>query len=231
MEKKVIIFTGGFLETDKKFHDNYVDKNDYIIGVDHGSYYALQMDYTPNIVVGDLDSIDNKTLNKIRSKNIKIIKFDPQKDYTDTEIAIDHAMEINPNEIMIFGAVGDRWDHSLSNILLLKKCLDNGYNTRIINKKNEICLINNYIELIGYEGDTVSLIPISNAVKGVTTENLFYQLSNETLSLGTSRGISNVISKNTNKTANTNPTKKNSSDKITVKISIENGLLLIIKVL
>jgi thiamine pyrophosphokinase len=212
MTKNAIIFSGGKFERHTQYYNKYIKDEDYIITADSGTKYAVEIGIIPDIIVGDMDSIEEDLLNSMIEKNIDIIKFNPEKDYTDTEIAINHAMKISPEEIIIFGALGDRLDHTLAGIYLLKYCLDKGFKARIINEKNEITLIKDSIIITGKKGDIISLIPLTEKVEGITTDNLYYPLSNENLVLGSSRGVSNIMK----------------CDKAGVKI--KGGLLLVFKV-
>jgi thiamine pyrophosphokinase len=212
MTKNAIIFSGGKFDKDPLFYKKFIKANDYIITADSGTQYAMDIGIRPDIIVGDMDSIDKELLESISDKNIDIIKFNPEKDYTDTEIAVNHAMKVSPEEIIIFGALGDRLDHTLSGIYLLKYCLDKGYKAKVIDKKNEISLIKDSVTITGKKGDIVSLIPLTERVAGVITDNLYYPLKSEDLHLGSSRGVSNVMN----------------GDEASVKI--ESGLLLVFKV-
>lgn len=192
--KKCVIASGGQIESNSiSFYRDIIADSDYIIGVDSGTKHILELGFVPNIVVGDLDSIDTKTLDTIKKLKIKIIKFDSRKDFTDTEIALNQAMKENPENIIIIGGIGDRIDHTLGNIHLLKCAIENGYKAKIVNKGNEIQLVKDFITIVGNKNDVVSLIPLTNEVNGIVTENLFYPLKDETLSIGTTRGISNVL--------------------------------------
>jgi thiamine pyrophosphokinase len=210
-KKKIIIISGGEIELDPVFYKRFVNEGDYIICADSGTDNALKVGINPDIIVGDMDSINPQTLTEITNRNIEIHKYNPEKDFSDTEIAIQYAMTMNINEIIIFGAIGDRLDHTLSNIHLIKTCLEKGYNAKIVNKKNEVSLINDSIYIDGKKGDLVSLIPLTEEVEGVITDGLYYPLKDETLFLGSTRGNSNVMI----------------DDKAIVKI--KSGLLLVIK--
>ncbi len=96
--------------------------------------------------------------------------------------------------MVIIGAVGSRIDHSLSNIHMLKKLLDNGVKGIILNENNEVSLIRDHILLQREENVKISLLPLTQKVCGVTTKGLLYPLKDATLELGKSIGISNEFS-------------------------------------
>ena len=73
----------------------------------------------PDIVIGDFDSISSHEIKWITEKAVETRRFPPEKDQTDFELALDHAMKIGCKEIQVFGALGGRMDHTLANISLL----------------------------------------------------------------------------------------------------------------
>ena len=97
-------------------------------------------------------------------------------------------------EILLLGALGGRLDQTLANLLILaqRKWPAPIY----VAEDNQIASILHSGELIalrGAEGSTVSLIPLSGEVTGITYEGLQYPLADATLHLGSTRGISNVL--------------------------------------
>lgn len=210
MKEKAIIFSGGvYNKINPKFYLKYINKEDFIICADAGTDFALKLSITPHLILGDFDSIKPNTLKNY--KNIKTIKYEKEKDYTDTEIALEKAVEIKPSEIIIFGALGGRIDHTLANIFLLKKYANYNTNIRIIDSESEMMFVKNDTVIYGDKGDTVSLIPVSDIVKGVSTSNLYYALHRENLSMGSTRGVSNVMLSDS------------------AEVSIESGELLMIR--
>ena len=100
-------------------------------------------------------------------------------------------------EIIIFGILGDRIDHFIANIFLLAKIQteNKSIKIKIVEGKKEIYILDKEIVINGQIGDEVSIIPVSEKLEGVVTEGLEYQLNNELLSFGSTKGISNVLNK------------------------------------
>jgi thiamine pyrophosphokinase len=169
----------------------YIDASDYIISVDGGAGHLRRMGIDPNIMIGDFDSANLQDLQYFIDKGIEISKFPAEKDMTDSELAIEKALELGADELVFLGALGSRIDHSLSNILLLKRMLDIGLKGSIVNENNEIYMFNSSFCLSKKEGYKLSLIPITEKVSGVFTKGLKYVLKDATMLLGTSWGISN----------------------------------------
>jgi thiamine pyrophosphokinase len=117
------------------------------------------------------------------------------KDETDLELAVRYARQHGADEVLILGAMGERWDQTLANLTLLAAFDLPAGRLRLIDGSQEVCLVRGgeTLPLDGRPGDTVSLIPIGGDADGVTTEGLEYPLRGETLRFGLTRGVSNVI--------------------------------------
>ncbi|MBC5787886.1 thiamine diphosphokinase [Clostridium facile] len=202
---RAVIITGGSIQNYPAIKQ-YIQPNDYIICADSGYDHAVKMEITPNLLVGDMDSIHAD----LPTENIRI--FPAKKDDTDTEIAISAALEQGCDDILILGGIGSRMDHTLANILFLKQLHDQKISAKIVNENNEIRLMGSQenITLQGHPGDLLSLIPITDCI-GVTNKGFEYPLIQEDLPLGTTRGVSNVFLSDTG------------------SISLQNGLLLVMQ--
>lgn len=188
--KKTLIISGG--DITKQILEITLRNNNFdnIIAVDKGLEILDKCKIQPNYIIGDFDSINKNLVQKY--KNSEIIKLNPEKDFTDTHMAIKLAYKIKSKYITIIGAIGNRIDHTIANIHILKECIERKIMCEIINKNNKITLINKscYINL-EKEYKYISLIPLTTNVTGVTLEGLKYPLKNATLSIGQSIGISN----------------------------------------
>jgi thiamine pyrophosphokinase len=189
---RVIIFANGEIKN-YVYAKKYIKPQDFLIASDGGLKHMDKIDIIPNLIVGDLDSLQKEILVKYKKMGVEIQKFNPKKDLTDTEIAINYAITNKYSEIVIFGGLGGRLDHSLGNIQLLYKCLKNNVKATLINDFEVVILINDNIIINKDVGSVVSLIPFSDTVKGINTKGLEYELINGTLNCGETRGISNII--------------------------------------
>lgn len=208
---KAIVVSSGQI-TDYDFAKRVLESGDLIVCADGGGVHVERCKLVPDAVVGDLDSIDEELLKKLRDNGVTdIVKYPREKDYTDTQLAIDYAIENGADEIIMMGSVGDRLDHTVANIFLLLKLLKNNIKPCIINEKNTVYITDRYISIKGKIGDLVSLIPVGGDVKGICTKGLKYKLSNATITMGDPLGISNVF-----------------TDEV-AEIEVNNGFLLVIK--
>lgn len=187
---KTLIISGG--DVTKQILEKTLKNNEFnnIIAVDKGLEILDKCKIQPNYIIGDFDSVNKDLVQKY--KKSEIIKLNPEKDFTDTHMAIKLAYKIESNYITIIGAIGTRIDHTIANIHILKECIERKITCEIIDKNNKIMLINKpcYINL-EKEYKYISLIPLTTNVTGVTLEGFKYPLKNATLSIGESIGVSN----------------------------------------
>jgi len=210
IKRIIIIANGGFSNLD--FYRDQITGEDYIICADGGAKHAITLGITPHLVVGDLDSIDSGVYESLQGGITRFEKYPSEKDESDLELALEIALNMYPHEIIIWGALGKRIDHLYANLTLLTLPLSQGIRTKLIDEEHEIFVIDNEIELKGEKGDYLSLFPLSTQVKGITTQALKYPLKDETLAIGPTRGLSNEFTAEV------------------VKVTIEDGLLLVIHV-
>ena len=204
---RAVIFVNGNL-SDVSQAKKVIKKDDCLIATDGGAKHILKLGLTPQIIIGDFDSISPLLLKKLTkmSKEQKslfpaLIKYPTKKDKTDFELAIDYCLEKKFKEIIVFGILGHRIDHMLANIFLMAKTQTESASRRtkikikIIEGKKEIFILNKEIVINGKIGDGISIIPVSKKLEGVTTQGLYYRLIDETLFFGSTRGVSNVLNK------------------------------------
>ncbi len=203
MERKKIgvILTGGYIEVE--LVQDYLMTHDvlWVIAVDKGLMAAHSLSLPVDMIVGDFDSVDTEVLtgykNGAFSKSPTIIKLQPEKDMTDTQVALEQGVEQygKQEEIVIFGATGTRMDHALANINLLMIPLCYGVKACILDRNNKIYLKRESFGLnrSNCYGDYVSLLPFTEEVIGLTLSGFRYPLDKYTLKQGSSLGVSNVL--------------------------------------
>ena len=167
---------------------------DQIIAADGGSRHASTLGLRIDLVVGDLDSIEDTQRETLQVQGTQFEQFKAEKDETDLELALQHAVDQGADEIAVVGIVGDRLDMVLANIHLLTLDALSPIRTEIWLGRQTAWLIRPPgDEFEGSPGDTLSLIPLKGDVIGVTTTGLAYPLQGETLFFGPTRGVSNVM--------------------------------------
>ncbi len=173
----------------------------FVIAADGGARHAAQLGKSIDLWVGDADSLGADGLAALRSAGVPIERSRPDKDASDTELALDAAIRRGGDAMIILGALGGpRIDHALANIALLAR-EDLLGRASIVDGRSKLTVIGPAVsgdgsahrDLSGGPGDLVSLQPMDDSVDGVTTEGLVYRLDGEPLRLGSTRGLSNVI--------------------------------------
>jgi len=165
-----------------------------VIAADNGVRFAGPLGLFPNIILGDLDSLDPELRALFDKESVSVIQVPAEKDETDLELALLEAAHRGAEHIVILGAIGGRLDMTLSNVLLLTHPDLLDVRVELWDADQTLWIIRPPGgEVFGQPGDTLSLIPIGGDASGVTTHNLHYPLENETLVFGPARGISNVL--------------------------------------
>lgn len=202
---KILLITGGTI--DRTFAAGFLNQHvfDRIIAVDGGLKFAHETGIQPlTDIVGDFDTIAPEILEKYMSASPEgpvIHQFNPEKDNTDTDIALRLAMEYCSHcpagtcDIWVLGATGTRLDHVLANITMLLLPHRAGIRAWIVDKNNRISLLHG-TRTIGREerfGKYISLIPLTSQIQGVTLKGVKYPLNDHTVQLGDSLCVSNEL--------------------------------------
>jgi len=182
--RAVIISSGSI--TNYEYIKSHINTDDTIICADGGYDHAKKMGITPNILIGDFDSITEIP------DDIPCMRHPSEKNLTDTELAIEYARNKGFKNFLLLASTGSRMDHTLTNILLLKTFVEQKETAVIINENNKIMMIDSQIIITEPPDTIISLIPITNCT-GVTTTNLKYPLTDATMHVGKGVGISNII--------------------------------------
>lgn len=221
--KHMIIITGGYLNID--FAKAYIKTLSYdkVFAVDKGLEYLDAMERIPDYLVGDFDTVDSDLLSKYEKMiscgemNTCVERHPAMKDATDTELALDIAIELGADSVTLLAATGSRMDHVLANMGLLIKAARRGVKMYIVDETNRIQIMTheNFRSCILSKkeqfGKYVSLVPVTPCVEGVTLKGALYPLSGEKIYHGGSRTVSNEIEDDY------------------LEITIENGTMLVIE--
>lgn len=194
--KRCLIVTGGKL--DMSFAGLFLkhEKFQKIIAVDGGLEAVKALGLEPDMIVGDFDTVKPEILAFYRQKeHIVWDTHQPEKDETDTELALLKAQATGCDEIILLGATGGRMDHMIGNLHLLFPCLQRGIEAFILDSKNRIYLIDGerrfYRDRLW--GKYISFLPLTEAVKGITLTGFKYPLFEKDIEIGSSLCISNEL--------------------------------------
>ena len=203
MVKHVFIITGGSFDSEwfKTVWPGYRDEKEeqILITADKGLQYAEEAGILPDRIIGDFDSLPGGVPEKYKELGIPVRTFPPEKDYTDTNLALMWAVKEGADKVTLFGAMGTRFDHGFANIGLLSYLLDHKVTGEIVDPYNRITMMNGTfrncmkISKIPGKKEYISLIPYTEKVTGVNLEGFKYPLQDAVLKIGESLGISNEL--------------------------------------
>ncbi len=191
---RAIIFINGVI-ADYDLLRRWLRPDDYWVAADGGVNHCLALGRNPHALVGDLDSVDASVVQRLARDGVQVERHPVTKNETDLELALDFALKAGASELLLVGAMGGRLDQMLANILILAQRTWPA-TLQLVEGHQLVQLIppNQTITFAAAVGDTVSALPLSEQVTGITYTGMRYPLHNQTLHFGSTRGISNEVS-------------------------------------
>lgn len=174
----------------------WLDEADLVIAADGGAGWLDRVGRPPDALVGDLDSVDAALVERLQRTGTRVERHPSDKDATDVHLAVQAAMDAGATEIVLVAATGGpRPDHALANVLLLGASSAARRNLSLVHGRSVVRALHGpgRLTLAGAPGDLVSLLPIGGEAAGITTSGLRWALAGATLSLGSTRGLSNEV--------------------------------------
>lgn len=177
---RTVIISGGRIERD--FALSFLENETFeqFIAVDNGLRFCYDNQIKPTWIVGDFDTAAPELVEYYQTQtDIPIRRFNPVKDSTDSQIAIELALELGSSEITLLGGTGTRMDHVLGNIQSLMLAKKKGVSCVILDEYNRIQLIDGETRLKKSEqyGKYVSLLPLTTEVTGVDLTGFKFNLT------------------------------------------------------
>lgn len=166
---------------------------DKIVCVDGGAKRARELGIIPHWVVGDLDSISENDRKYMEEAGACFEVHSPEKDFTDTQLALELAAREGGKEICIWGGTGSRLDHNLSNIMSATSFLARGIKIVFESPDLGVYFVEERLVIPGVPGDTVSLIALGERAVGVDLRGFKYPLDKATLESNWQWAVSNII--------------------------------------
>jgi len=190
------IVAGGPEDLLPCLHD-YEDETVTWVGVDRGVFNLLKREIKPTVAFGDFDSVSPEELIYIESQVVELKQYQPEKNETDMELALNWALAQNPDTIRLFGATGGRLDHLFANVQLLIGPLLKGKqeNIFLIDRNNclEVKIPGSYKIPKRAAEKYISFVPVTLNVSNLTLEGFKYPLKNQHISMGSTLCISNEL--------------------------------------
>ncbi len=188
---RALIYIGGGVDP-TNIHERPAE-GDLTIAADSGWHTAALLGVTPQILLGDFDSIGTEKLPEAE----EILQLPPEKDRTDTQLAVSLALSRGAAEIVIIGGLSGRLDHTLSNVSLLEALAERGVRCLLLDGYNRVRYLKNTGELIPKSSYRyLSLLAVDPKIKGVTARGCRYPLDNAKLSRNCQYAVSNEITGN-----------------------------------
>ena len=198
MRERIVIISGGTLDKETVFSEMERFAPDTVIVADKGLAFCMENGIRPDLIVGDLDSLDAAAAETVRKETgIPAEIYRPEKDMTDSDIAIEKAIALGAGSVCAFGMTGTRLDHTLSNLYELYKLYVHGIEGYLADAHNRVYLPLEKQFRIGrgeQYGQFVSLFPLTEEVRGLTLSGFKYPLDHAVLAkINGGLGVSNEI--------------------------------------
>lgn len=161
------------------------DKGDLVIAADRGYAVARSLGITPDIVVGDFDSLGEAP------QGDNVIRLNVRKDDTDLEHAVMIALDRGCDDFIVYGAIGGLLDHTLANIAVAERVALAGGRSLFIGDECFTVIHDASLELPAYRDGRVSVLSLSEISRGVSISGLSYEAEDITLERAVTRGVSN----------------------------------------
>lgn len=159
-------------------------KDAVIISVDAAIASLEQIHIMPGVMVGDFDTLNNEEMIRVYEKQgVKIVRHNPIKDYSDSELAMEYAYEEGIKEVIMLGALGKRFDHAFSNVNMLLKYNKKGMDVVIYDRHNKIYAKTSSFKLKKEElwGKYISFFSIEKKVLMESLTGVAYSVKNKTV--------------------------------------------------
>ena len=189
---KAFIYVGGSIRPEGI--SEFPSADDLVIAADGGYENARALGVTPTVAMGDFDSFDPSAL----PEDLEKLHFPPEKDLTDSQLAVAHAIDQGAREIVIIGGLSGRLDHTLSNLAILEDLSKHGLHGLINDGFNRARFLRNdsLILLRDPQFRYFSLLSADEKLRGVELEGCKYPLKKATVSRTSQFAVSNEIEGN-----------------------------------
>lgn len=183
------VIVGGADIKDYNVIKSYLMADDFFVFCDCGLRHRGGLGVEPHLIVGDFDSFDNPEI------NIETIVLPTEKDDTDTVFAVKEALKRGFEDFLIIGVIGQRLDHTLGNVSILKMLYDMGKKALIADDYSEMVIAGREPQFVEDSFPYFSLINIFGETKGITIKNAKYLLEKAEIKCDWQYGVSNEVVK------------------------------------
>jgi len=190
---RAVVFANGDYSVENSTIAN-VSSDDFMVCVDGGAKHCLSSGFTPNLLVGDLDSVDARSSAAIKASGAECIEFERDKDASDLELVFDILSDRFFEQVVLLGASGGRTDHQLFN-WQLAAAQPWPFELRIVDNYVDAQLVDSAraFDATASTGQLFSVVPMVGQASGVNVSGARFALNDATLTVGSTLGLSNVV--------------------------------------
>ncbi len=191
--RRAVVFANGDCSK-REWSLANIDANDLLLCVDGGVRHCLQANLTPDVVVGDLDSLDAQSKLALQNLNAETVRYPQDKDASDLELALQLLAERSCNEVLLLGISGGRSDHMLFNWQVVAgrswpfrlQLIDHSVIAYVVDAANPFAQSTPI-------GQTFSVVPVAAKAQGLCVSGARFPLQKVSLEVGSTLGLSNVV--------------------------------------
>ena len=191
LKMRALVYTGGTIVPEYIIEHPKAD--DLTVAADSGYNNAKKLGDKVQVLVGDFDSLGERNI----PDGPELVRLKPEKDQTDTQVAVEVALERGATEIVIIGGLSGRFDHALSNLAILEDLNLRGFYAILTDGVSRIRYVRSSSALIAHSFFRyISVLAADEKVRGVTIEGCKYPLKNAVIRRRFQFAVSNEIEGN-----------------------------------
>ena len=190
VKKSALLINGG--PSPEKRVIDYLPKIDIVLAVDSGFDNAISLGITPDVLIGDLDSISTRGLDSAERQSIELVTYPEDKDKSDLELAILHASK-TCSSVTIVDSGGGRIDHLCGVFSAMTSDEASILSCEAFVGSSFIKVVRDHQLVKPLASKLISIFPFGGEAEGVSLSGFRWNLNNDTLKPGSTRGLSNEI--------------------------------------
>lgn len=189
-DKRVLVVTGGSVLRTAPALGPF----DMVIAADSGVDSAFALGLVPDVVIGDLDSVSDAGLARVRASGITLLSSPTDKDLTDTELALAHLLDVGATHATLLSPGGGRLDHAHGVLSALASPLLSAVSIDAVIDTAHVTVLHGATRRLIPQRSTITALHAMNGVaRGITTTGFRWNLNGEDLAPWVSRGVSNEM--------------------------------------
>lgn len=181
------VIVGGAAIADYDYIRSFLRDTDYVIFCDSGLAHSKPLGVTPDLIVGDFDSIENPHM------DVETIVLPCEKDDTDTFFAAKEGLRRGFRDYLLIGVIGGRLDHSLGNVSILMYLKSQSASGVILDDYSQMEIVMDEPVCIDDSWAYFSLLCLDGTAEGITVDNAKYPLNNGVITSSFAYGVSNEV--------------------------------------